>query len=75
MGTYVNVFNPELILVGGGFGVAAWKYLIPAAEEAMRRESLVPARDQVRVAPAELGPAAGLVGAAFVAFEALDGAL
>ena len=74
MGTYVNVFNPELIVVGGGFGVAAWKYLVPAAEEAMRRESLVPARDQVRVAPAELGSAAGLVGAAFVAFEALDGA-
>jgi glucokinase len=73
MGSCVNIFNPELIVVGGGFGVAAWKYLIPTAEETMRREALVPARDQVRVAPAELGSAAGLVGAAFVAFEALDG--
>jgi glucokinase len=74
MGSLVNIFNPELIVVGGGFGVAAWKYLIPAAEETMKRESLVPARDQVRIAPAELGSAAGLVGAAFVAFDALDAA-
>jgi hypothetical protein len=29
-------------------------------------------RDQVRVVPAELGTTAGLIGAAFVAFEALD---
>jgi len=74
MGSFVNVFNPELIVVGGGFGVAAWEYLIPAAEERMRVDGLVPARDQVRVAPAELGTAAGLIGAAFVGFEAREGA-
>jgi hypothetical protein len=38
----------------------------------MRREAMEPMRDTVRVAKAELGTAAGLIGAAFVAFEALD---
>jgi glucokinase len=72
MGSFANVFEPELIVVGGGFGVAAWDYLLPSAEEVLRREALRPMRDEVRVVPAELGTAAGLIGAAFVAFEALD---
>ncbi len=74
MGSFANIFEPELIVIGGGFGVAAWEYLMPAAEEVLRREALRPMRDEVRVAPAELGTAAGLIGAAFVAFEALDAA-
>jgi glucokinase len=73
LGSFVNVFNPELIVIGGGFGVAAWDYVIPAAEERIWLEALAPARDQVRVVAAELGTAAGLIGAGFVAFEALDG--
>jgi glucokinase len=72
IGSFTNVFEPELIVVGGGFGVAAWDYLLPSAEEVLRREALRPMRDGVRVVPAELGTAAGLIGAAFVAFEALD---
>jgi len=72
MGSFANIFAPELIVIGGGFGVAGWDYLIPAAEQVLRREALRPMRDQVRVVPAELGTAAGLIGAAFVAFEALD---
>jgi glucokinase len=72
IGSFANVFEPELIVVGGGFGVAAWDYLLPSAEEVLRREALRPMRDEVRVVPAELGTAAGLIGAAFVAFEALD---
>ena len=59
-------------MIGGGFGVAGWDHLIPAAEDVLRREALRPMRDQVRVVRAELGTAAGLIGAAFVAFEALD---
>jgi glucokinase len=72
MGSFTNIFAPELIVIGGGFGVAGWEYLLPPAEEVMRREALRPMRDVVRVARAELGTAAGLIGAAFVAFEALD---
>jgi glucokinase len=72
MGSFVNIFEPELLLIGGGFGVAAWEHLIPRAEEVMRREALEPMRSEVKVVRAELGTAAGLIGAGFVAFEALD---
>jgi glucokinase len=74
LGSFTNTFNPELIVVGGGFGVAAWEHLIPPAQDVLQREALRPMRDEVRVVRAELGTAAGLVGAAFVAFEALDAA-
>jgi len=70
MGSFANVFGPELIVIGGGFGVAGWEHVIPAAEEVMRREALRPMRDRVRVVRAELATAAGLIGAAFVGFEA-----
>jgi glucokinase len=68
----VNVFDPELIVVGGGFGEAADEFVLAPAREVMRREALPPGRDRVQVVPAALGPAAGLVGAGFVGFEAVD---
>ncbi|HTZ06300.1 MAG TPA: ROK family protein [Gaiellaceae bacterium] len=74
MGSFANIFNPQLIVLGGGFGFAAWDHLMPSAEAALRREAFPPAREEVRVVRAELGTAAGLIGAAFVAFEALDAA-
>jgi glucokinase len=72
MGTLVNVFDPELIVVGGGFGIAAGELLLAPAREILHREALPPGRETVRVVQAELGTAAGLIGSAFVAFEALD---
>jgi glucokinase len=74
LGSFANIFEPEVMVIGGGFGIAAWEHVIPAAEEVMRREAMEPMRDTVRVLKAELGTAAGLIGAAFVAFEALDAA-
>jgi glucokinase len=67
----VNLLNPELIVIGGGFG-EAFDLLIGPAREMLRRDGLAPARDVVRIVPAELGPDAGLIGAALVGFEALD---
>ncbi|MGZ4334678.1 MAG: ROK family protein [Gaiellaceae bacterium] len=72
MGSFANIFEPALIVIGGGFGVAAWEHLIGPGEEVLRREALRPMRDEVQVVRAELGSTAGLVGAGFVAFEALD---
>ncbi len=72
IGSFVNVFAPQLVVLGGGFGVAAYDYLCGPAEEVARREALEPMRSEIRLAKAELGTAAGLIGAAFVAFEALD---
>jgi glucokinase len=73
MVSLVNIFNPELIVVGGGFA-AAGDLLLEPARERVAREALSPARELVRIVRAELGTAAGLVGAGLVAFEALDGA-
>ena len=66
----VNIFNPEVVVVGGGFADAAELILDPAAET-MRAEALRPLLD-VRVVPAELGAEAGMIGAALIGFEALD---
>jgi glucokinase len=74
MGSFANIFEPSLIVIGGGFGVAAWRHLSGSAETVMHREALRPMRDEVRVVLAQLGTEAGLIGAGFVAFEALDAA-
>ncbi len=73
IGSFVNVFVPEVTVVGGGFGAAAWDLLEEPALAAARREALSPADAFVRIVPAELGDDAGLVGAGLVGFEALDG--
>jgi glucokinase len=70
LGSLVNIFNPEVIVIGGGFSQARDLFLEPALET-MKVEALAPGRDLVRVVPALLGPDAGLVGAGFVGFEAL----
>jgi glucokinase len=72
LGSLVNIFNPEMIVVGGGWGEAAGELLLAPAREVMLREARSPGRELVRVVPATLGPDAGVVGAGFVAFEALD---
>jgi glucokinase len=70
---YVNVFNPELVVVGGGFSRAGDLLLEPARRVVAER-ALPPAREFVRIALAVLGPEAGLIGSALVGFEALDAA-
>jgi glucokinase len=73
LGSLVNAFDPELIVVGGGFA-AAGELLFGPAREVMKREALKPMHDPVRVVRAELGTSAGMIGAAMVAFDALDAA-
>lgn len=71
LASLVNVFNPELIVLGGGFAEVGEPLLRPA-REVVEREALPPSRDLVRIVRAQLGPDAGLLGAALVGFEALD---
>jgi glucokinase len=73
LGSLVNIFQPEVIVIGGGFA-AAGDLLFGPAKDAVAREALAPGRDLVRIVPAELGPKAGLVGAGLIAFEKLDDA-
>ena len=68
MTSLVNVFNPEVIVVGGGL-VAAGDLLLAPAREVVAERALVPARDQVRIVPARFGDESGMLGAAALAFE------
>ena len=71
IGSLANIFDPEIVVIGGGFGEAAGELLLGPAQEAARAEAVFPADRELRVVPAELGGEAGLVGAGLVAFEAL----
>ena len=73
IGSLVNVFDPDVVVVGGGFGASAGELVLASAREAARAEALAPAAERVRIVSAELGAGAGLIGAGLVAFEALDG--
>jgi glucokinase len=73
IGSLTNLFDPELVLVGGGFGDAAGELLLEPARVAARAEALAPADERLRIVAAQLGSDAGLVGAALVGYEALDG--
>jgi glucokinase len=72
IGSLVNVFNPEVVVIGGGFGIAAADHLLPPARLGVLREALPPGGQTVRLALAELGAEAGMIGAGLVAFEALE---
>jgi glucokinase len=73
IGSLANVLDPELVVIGGGFGAAAGRFVLEPASEAARREAIYPADRRLRVVPAQLGRESGVVGAGLVAFEALDG--
>jgi glucokinase len=69
----VNIFNPELVVLGGGFARAA-ELIVDPALEVVRAQALEPSRNTVRIALAILGVEAGVIGAALVGFEAADAA-
>jgi glucokinase len=72
IGSLANLFDPELVVVGGGFGEAAGDLLLDRAQAVAREEALTPADATLRVVSAELGADAGLIGAGLVGFAALD---
>jgi glucokinase len=65
-----NVFGADFVVVGGGFGVAGFEWLVPAALETATRDALDAAGETLRIVPAELGTMAGLIGAGLLAFDA-----
>jgi glucokinase len=70
--SFVNVLEPELIVIGGGFGEAAGECLLGPAREVLAQDGLSPGRETVRLVEAQLGTDAGVIGAGMLAFEALD---
>lgn len=69
--SFVNALEPELVVIGGGFGEAAGEFLLPSAREVIAQDALPPGRDSLRIVAAQLGGDAGVIGAGMIAFEAL----
>ncbi|MBA3264041.1 MAG: ROK family protein [Thermoleophilaceae bacterium] len=70
----VNVFNPELIVIGGG-AIAAGELLLGPAREVVSERALPPAREMVEIVPATFGDESGMLGAALLAFDSLEGSV
>lgn len=66
----VNIFNPEVVVVGGGV-IAAGDLLLDPARAVVARRALVPSRDAVRIVAARFGAESGMLGAAALAFDGL----
>jgi len=67
----VNIFNPEVIIIGGGLSNIGDMLLKPAFEEAGRR-AFRQSYQAVRFARAELGRNSGVLGAAAYALEKMN---
>jgi glucokinase len=63
---FVNVFNPEVIAIGGGVAKAS-EFILPPAREEVRLRARSPSRDLVEIKEATLGPESGVLGAAALA--------
>jgi glucokinase len=69
MAGLVNVLDPELVVVGGGAAEAGELLLAPARDAFHRSVEGVHHRPDVPIVAAALGPDAGAIGAASLAFE------
>ena len=69
---FVNIFNPEVIAVGGGV-MAAGELILESAREEVRLRARPPSRDLVEIMEATLGPESGVLGAAALARDPSSG--
>ncbi len=65
LASFANIFEPEVIVIGGGV-IAAGDLLLEPARREMEARALPP-MNRTRVVPAELGEDAGMIGAAAMA--------
>ena len=66
----VTLLNPQLVIIGGGVGLAAFDVVLPSIQRALRCHALAPAAQAVTIAPSSLGEHAGLIGACWVFLRA-----
>jgi len=67
----VNIFNPQVVVLGGGV-MAAGDLLLEPARAVVAARALPPTREAARLLPAAFGAEAGMVGAAALAWAGLD---
>src|SRR5262249_7565588 len=66
--SFLNIFNPDVVVIGGGVIAAGELLLAPARAEAVRRALPTMSR-HARIVAAQFGTEAGLVGAAALAWD------
>ena len=71
LASLANIFDPDVIVIGGGVSIVGDLMLDPAREELQSRALRPMNRTPVKLA--ELGPDAGMIGAAAMALIELDG--
>jgi glucokinase len=64
----LNIFNPDVVVVGGGV-IAAGELLLEPARAEVAARALPPMRDHARIVAARFGTEAGMVGAGALALE------
>ena len=70
LSSFVNTFNPQVVVIGGGV-IAAGELLLEPARAEVAARALPPSRDEVRIVAARFGVEAGMIGAAALAFDEL----
>ena len=72
LASFVNIFNPEVVAVGGG-AMEAGELILKAARQEIMDRARPPSRDLAEVQVATLGPKSGVLGAAALARDASSG--
>ncbi|RKX92733.1 MAG: hypothetical protein DRP84_09560 [Spirochaetes bacterium] len=72
VGSLINIFNPDMFIIGGGISKAGKIYL-NGIKSKIANYTLPDARKSVDIVATEIGYEAGLVGAAVLVFEGING--
>jgi glucokinase len=69
LGSLINVFGPEIVIIGGGVAGALGAPYIDLVRTAARSQALTDPQGKIRIERAALGDDAGILGAALLARE------
>ena len=69
MAAIVAILNPELFVIGGGFGLAAFEFLEPAARVEMEKRAIQARQIKQQIIPSQLSSSA--VGASCLVWQGL----
>ena len=69
LGSLINVFGPEIVIIGGGVTEALGDPWLELVRTAARRQALTDRDGRIRIERAALGDDAGILGAALLARE------
>jgi glucokinase len=69
----MNIFDPDVVIVGGGLGANAGELLLESARRTARSRALPPAATRAKIVPAHFKEDAGKIGGALLALQRGEG--